>query len=221
MINKFMIQNKYYTWYYNIINRAQSRILDVNTQIEKHHIIPKSLGGSNDQSNLVNLTLREHFICHMLLIRMTSGKNRTKMVYALWKMCHSTKSKLSAFKITSRTYNSVKSLVSKARTSDDFTPEWRAKISESRKGKSSWNKGIVRTEEERAKISATRKQRSSDPTWNIRPPCSEEKALKIKAANTGKKWVHNKEIKERKYVSLDDFNILISQGWHPGLGVWN
>lgn len=35
---------------------------------EKHHIIPRSLGGDNSKNNLVRLTAREHFICHYLLV---------------------------------------------------------------------------------------------------------------------------------------------------------
>jgi 5-methylcytosine-specific restriction endonuclease McrA len=35
---------------------------------EIHHILPKSLGGSNDKSNLVELTAREHYIVHMLIM---------------------------------------------------------------------------------------------------------------------------------------------------------
>lgn len=34
---------------------------------EKHHIIPSSLGGSDDEFNMVHLTAREHFIAHCLL----------------------------------------------------------------------------------------------------------------------------------------------------------
>ena len=37
---------------------------------ETHHILPKSLGGTNDRSNLVQLTAREHFIAHLLLVKM-------------------------------------------------------------------------------------------------------------------------------------------------------
>lgn len=37
--------------------------------IESHHIIPKSEGGSNELSNIVNLTTREHFIAHLLLAK--------------------------------------------------------------------------------------------------------------------------------------------------------
>ena len=35
--------------------------------VECHHILPKSLGGSNDKSNIVNLTPKEHFVAHHLL----------------------------------------------------------------------------------------------------------------------------------------------------------
>lgn len=54
--------------YDNIIhNRLSNLIIDGYT--ECHHILPKSLGGSNDKNNLVNLTAREHFICHLLLTK--------------------------------------------------------------------------------------------------------------------------------------------------------
>lgn len=36
---------------------------------ESHHIIPRCMGGLDDMSNLVRLTAREHFICHLLLVK--------------------------------------------------------------------------------------------------------------------------------------------------------
>lgn len=38
--------------------------------VERHHIVPGSLGGSDDPSNLVYLTAREHYIAHLLLMKM-------------------------------------------------------------------------------------------------------------------------------------------------------
>lgn len=35
--------------------------------VENHHIVPRSLGGSNKKDNLVTLTAREHWIAHLLL----------------------------------------------------------------------------------------------------------------------------------------------------------
>ena len=78
------IENKYTTIYYTIVNRAKLRNLE--GYCEKHHIIPKSLGGSNAKDNLVKLTAKEHFICHLLLTRMTISVSKSKMVQALCMM---------------------------------------------------------------------------------------------------------------------------------------
>jgi hypothetical protein len=75
------LENKYTKWYYNLINRAKNRILVRGEYYETHHIIPKSLGGTDNKTNLVKLTAREHFVCHLLLIKMTTGKEKSKFVY--------------------------------------------------------------------------------------------------------------------------------------------
>ena len=46
--------------YDQIINRAKERTLEGYK--EKHHIIPKCMGGSNEKQNLIELTAKEHFI---------------------------------------------------------------------------------------------------------------------------------------------------------------
>lgn len=58
--------------YNQIVNRARSRKLE--GYVERHHILPKSMGGSNAKENLVDLTAREHFICHVLLAKIHGGK---------------------------------------------------------------------------------------------------------------------------------------------------
>lgn len=78
------LSNKYALWYFQIIEGARQRAPEGYT--EKHHIIPKSLGGSNLPENLVSLSAREHFICHLLLTKITSGKDKTKMQWALQMM---------------------------------------------------------------------------------------------------------------------------------------
>jgi hypothetical protein len=74
--------NKYQYWYDKIISRARNRQL--LGYYETHHIIPKSLGGDITQHNLVNLTAREHYICHLLLTKITRGDDRVKMISAYW-----------------------------------------------------------------------------------------------------------------------------------------
>ena len=82
------LANKYSNWYYQIIQRSQSRERNPLLLYEKHHIIPKSLGGSNDKKNLAHLTLREHFLVHRLLAKMTTGQNNIKMVWAIHRMLY-------------------------------------------------------------------------------------------------------------------------------------
>lgn len=77
------LQNKYATWYYSIIEKSKLRILPKSTYVEKHHIVPRCLGGNNLKENIATLTAREHFVCHYLLTKMTSGNIRHKMLSAV------------------------------------------------------------------------------------------------------------------------------------------
>ena len=54
--------------YNNIIEKR--KVVIPSGYVEEHHIIPRSLGGTDDKSNLVKLTAKEHFICHLLLTKM-------------------------------------------------------------------------------------------------------------------------------------------------------
>lgn len=61
-----------YRKHYNyLINRAKTR--NISTSKESHHIVPKCIGGTDDPSNLVDLTLREHYIAHILLAKIHGG----------------------------------------------------------------------------------------------------------------------------------------------------
>lgn len=81
------LSNKYTTWYFQIVEKARLRNgSNDNQYMEKHHIVPKSLNGDDSPDNLVSLTYREHFVCHRLLTKMTDGKSRQKMCFALSKM---------------------------------------------------------------------------------------------------------------------------------------
>ena len=77
------ISNRYTRIYHSIIERAKHRSLAKSVYVESHHIIPRSLGGSNDINNLVKLTYKEHRVCHKLLVKMTQGKAKSKMSFAL------------------------------------------------------------------------------------------------------------------------------------------
>jgi len=53
--------------YEKLITRGNTRKLVCYT--EAHHIVPKCLGGLDIKSNLVDLTGREHFVAHLLLVK--------------------------------------------------------------------------------------------------------------------------------------------------------
>ena len=152
------IENKYTRTYFAIINKAQTRILLQDIYTEKHHIIPKSLGGNNSKPNLVILTSREHFIVHWLLTKMTNSNNKHKMVNALRMMRAENPSQTRyATKITSRVYANLKK--------GYIMPfEIRQKISQSNKGRISPNKGKQLSAEHKHKLSIATKNKSLTET---------------------------------------------------------
>lgn len=77
--------------YYNLISKARARasskiearaVLDGYS--ECHHIIPKCIGGTDDISNLVHLSAREHFVSHLLLTKIYPKEY--KLLYACFRM---------------------------------------------------------------------------------------------------------------------------------------
>jgi len=69
----------YQKHYDSLVQRASKRTLE--GYVEKHHTIPKCMGGADEISNIVELTAEEHFVAHQLLVKMYPD-NR-KLVYAL------------------------------------------------------------------------------------------------------------------------------------------
>jgi hypothetical protein len=55
--------------YKNLINKRLLLPASQEGYSEKHHIIPRSLGGADIKNNIVHLTAREHFIAHLLLCK--------------------------------------------------------------------------------------------------------------------------------------------------------
>ncbi len=169
------IMNKYQTWYQNITDRARSRTLE--GYVERHHVVPRSLGGSDDVGNLVSLTAREHFVCHWLLTKIYTGEARYKMINAMYIMrAEGPYQKRYESKITSRVYNTLREEYSKyisnlnkgrvqpleenikqkaaqtGRKRAPFSDEWREKMSKSKQGENNNRYGTVVLESTRKKI---------------------------------------------------------------------
>jgi len=71
-------------FYSQLIENAQSqnrKKIKGGTYYERHHIIPRSLGGLDIKENIVLLTGREHFEAHQFLVKMYHQTNGEK-----WRM---------------------------------------------------------------------------------------------------------------------------------------
>jgi hypothetical protein len=88
------LSNKYFKWYSQICSRAYTRSRTKKEAkfllgyVENHHILPKSyrMGGYNESDNIVQLTAREHLICHKLLVRFSSDVHLKRMLFAVKRM---------------------------------------------------------------------------------------------------------------------------------------
>lgn len=156
------LKNKYTTWYYNIINNARYR--ELTGYMEKHHILPKSLGGDDSANNIVNLTAKEHFICHLLLVHMVDGGDmKYKMTCAALMMANLKGPGQKRYRITSRTY----SLLKKERVVSDNTKKL---MSESQLIRFSHNHGTFlgrkHSDSTRKKMSISASKPKSD-AWKL------------------------------------------------------
>ncbi len=68
--------------YNQLIDMAKSRD-SLEGYYERHHIVPKSMGGSDDPDNLVFLTAREHFIAHWLLYKIHGNRSMAHAWHAM------------------------------------------------------------------------------------------------------------------------------------------
>jgi len=173
--------NKYTHWYNQIISNAQNRVAE--GYVERHHIQPRSLGGADTADNLVELTAREHFVCHWLLTKMTTGEARYKMLNAL-RMMRAEKAGQHRYTtaITSRVYESIKQ-------------EYSELQSILRSGEGNGFYGKTHTDEARHRISEANKGRTQPPdekakqiasiTGRKRSPFSDEWKAKMSASKLG------------------------------------
>lgn len=174
--------------YINIINKAKNR--ELNDYVEKHHIIPKCVGGPDNEENIVKLTAKEHYLVHKLLVKIYPYEDCLK--YAFWMMSH----RVSGVFTSSKIYSETKEFLSKNMRKNVGTPEAIKKMSESRKGQQLW-KGKSHTKESKEKMSISAKNRST---------VNEDKRRKrISDSNKGKKK-SDEHIENIRKAKLGDKN---------------
>lgn len=129
---------------------------------EKHHILPRCLGGVDDNDNLIDLYAQEHFIAHKLLAQ--ENPDNSSLVYA-WNMMFVQLDNGERYEPTADEYAEVRLLVSEKKKKDmlgntnrkgtSTSDEGKRNISNAMKGKT--HKSKPHTEEAKQKISEARK----------------------------------------------------------------
>ena len=180
--------NKYTKWYNQIIDRAKGRVLE--PPFERHHIKPRSLGGTDDKENIAFITPREHFICHWLLIKITTGEERYKMLNALRMMrAENPGQKRYKTKITSRVYESIKieyARMQSERVRGENNPMYGDKFYRSEEGKQRQRKAILGVNNG-AKQEKSRQKIVNSKLGKKRAPFTEEWRAKMSESKRGAK----------------------------------
>ena len=178
------IDNKYTRIYYQIIEAARTRVV-IDGYTEKHHIIPRSIGGNDSKSNLVVLTAREHFVCHWLLSKMTSGSAQRSMGYALKMMTAINKNLIGKrYLPASKIYENIRKQINLLSKGRPCSEETREKI---RQGNL---KRAPASTETRSKLSAAAKRRKG---------FTPEGRAKVVESNKSRVWTEEMKQKLRDY----------------------
>lgn len=197
--------------YNSIVENAKNRVLTGYT--ERHHIIPKCVGGNNEFWNLVDLSAREHFICHLLLCEIYPQNK--KLRFALWNMCNVKRKYQQRYVVGSRMYNFIREEYSKnikgknnPRCGEKLSEETKNKISKSRKGIYIGEKnpfyGKTHSDETKEKIKSKSSQHKH----------SEKTKEKMSISRKNKLWFYNDDGKQLR--TYPDDPKIINEGWIKG-----
>jgi hypothetical protein len=80
----------------NLVELCKNQTIPKGTYTEKHHIIPKSCGGTDDSTNIIVVTARQHFMLHSLLYRIakkTGTPEERQSLAMAWNFMRSTPGK--------------------------------------------------------------------------------------------------------------------------------
>ena len=157
--------------YDNLINSRKNRVLVENIYYERHHIVMRSMGGTNNSDNLVKLTAREHFLAHWLLWRIYRNKETS---IAFHNMCN-WKPVGNLYKSSSRVYAEAK----EARHLMGHSEETKILMSKAKQGKNHPNYGKQLSKEHRQNIGIAQIGKFH--------PHNEETKIRISKALTGRK----------------------------------
>lgn len=192
-------------WYYKTYNQLIDKCIQMESEgypedmyTEVHHILPRCLGGSDDNSNLVKMPIKYHIVAHMLLaciypknigllnaaILMTTTRGIRISVTTSTRL----RTEYSILRKGKKVSDETKKKISESRKGITYSEETRKKMSESKKGINNPNYGKPLSESHRKNISKGEKGKVM----------TEEQRLNISKAHKGKKLSeeHKRKISE-------------------------
>jgi hypothetical protein len=149
--------------------------------VEKHHILPRCLGGTDDKENLVGLYPEEHYIAHLLLCKIYPGNQ--KLLYAAMNM--TTGSMTNNGKRNNKAYGWLRRQYAESMSGDNNPARRNPNLQKEAAKK---RVGQKRTKETKARMSAAQKGRTLTEEHKAklsiaattRPPISIETRQKLK-----------------------------------------
>lgn len=148
--------------------------------VERHHIVPRSMGGTDDPINIVALSGRDHFYAHLLLAKIYGGTQWCAVIAMSMKSIRHDRN----YAVAARQYERARIGLVAAMTGRKHTDEAIQKIAAASKGRVPWNKG------KKTKGHANYTNRKEHAHGRGRPPGythSEEVREKIRKSKIGRK----------------------------------
>jgi hypothetical protein len=169
--------------YNNLINREITRV----GYVEKHHVLPRCLGGLDNKENLVDLYPEEHYLAHLLLCKI--HPRNQKLLYAAMNM--TTGSMINNGKRNNKAYGWLRRQYAESMSGDN-NPARRNPTLQKEAAKK--RVGQKRTEETKARMSAAQKGRTfteetkkkMSKAVRNRPTISDETRKKLSESSTGR-----------------------------------
>lgn len=179
--------------------KKQNRKRKDNVYYERHHILPKTLGGSDEENNLVLLTAREHYLAHYLLCKIYKEEKDSyfKMLKAFMYMTVGNDRK---------NYNS--------RLYENRKKEYIEICSENMMGKRIQPVNYKHSKETKEKLQIKRMGRT--PSLGLQH--SNETKEKISKTLRSKVWMWNYELNKGTRVSPEFVDEYIRLGYEPHKG---
>lgn len=179
-----MIQSQHhYNRYQRFIGSMREQSVDGYAEV--HHIVPRSLGGSDDADNLIRLTARQHYIAHWMLWKAYGGV-AGRSFYMMSNLGKYGKVNSATYAQARENYSEqVKKQMAVKPNVPVFTPEHREKLRQAKLGRK------LLEETKRKVADAGRGRRASEET---RRKISEAKRG---IATRGTGWKHSEETRKK------------------------